>query len=142
MNPETWLFLAALFLLAAGGYGYRLIIHLPAREIDRALLRDARAERDTDVATAERERDVTIDAFTAKFGEQARAVVEVEQQLHRTEADLEWERLQHAVTEAERDMFATAFRGLLTNQVSAEVIDLDAPCGQSNVLEFPVRGGA
>jgi hypothetical protein len=54
--------------------------------------------------------------------------------------DLEWERIAHAVTAADRDMYATAFRGEMRRQTNAELLHPDEPVGVATVLDFPAAG--
>jgi hypothetical protein len=84
------------------------------------------------------ERESVIKAFSAKYAEQARAVIEAEEQVYRAADDLEWEQIQHAVTQAERDMYRTAFRGEYQRQVNAELLHPDEPVGTATVIDWPV----
>lgn len=52
-------------------------------------------------------------------------------------AERNWLRLLLAVTEAQRDMHATALRGELQRQARAELIAPDAEVGEAKVYQFP-----
>ena len=54
-----------------------------------------------------------------------------------TQADLEWARILLVAALADADMYRTAFTAVMLNQVRADLIELDAPAGVADVIEFP-----
>lgn len=69
---------------------------------------------------------------------QARTIDSAWAMFRKARSDADWERLMHAITQSERDMYETAFRRLLEHQARAELIEPDAANGK--VLRFERAG--
>lgn len=121
-----WPALLLATLLIAGYF-----THAQAKRATKAEARATRrtTERDKARANLVRERDANK-ALVRLVGRAVRGQAEVA-------LDAEWLAICLATTEAERDMYRTAFTSLLANQARSELIAPEEPCGRSNVIEVP-----